>query len=67
MAQKHPFALRMAKRAINQTLDIQGFTSAVEAAFPLHQLGHGRAITESGYPVLVGLDGMKEQVARQDA
>jgi enoyl-CoA hydratase len=67
IAQKHPFALRMAKRAVNQTLDIQGFTSAVQAAFDLHQLGHGHAITESGYPVLVGLDAMKERVARQDA
>ena len=64
IAQKHPFALRMAKRAVNQTLDIQGFTSAVQAVFDIHQLGHAHAISETGYPVLVGLDGMKSEVAR---
>jgi enoyl-CoA hydratase len=64
IAQKHPFALRMAKRAVNQTLDIQGFTAAVQAVFDIHQLGHGHAISESGWPVLMGLDGMKGEVAR---
>jgi enoyl-CoA hydratase len=63
IAQKHPFALRMAKRAVNQTLDIQGFTSAVQAVFDIHQLGHGNALSETGWPVLVGLDGMKGEVA----
>ncbi len=63
IAQKHPFALRMAKRAVNQTLDIQGFTAAVQAVFDIHQLGHGNAISETGWPVLVGLDGMKGEVA----
>ena len=63
IATMHPFALRMAKRAVNQTLDVQGFTTAVQAVFDIHQLGHGHAITESGYPVLVGLDGMKTAIA----
>lgn len=63
IAQKHPFALRMAKRAVNQTLDIQGFTAAVQAVFDIHQLGHGNALSETGWPVLVGLDGMKGEVA----
>lgn len=64
IAQKHPFALRMAKRAVNQTLDVQGFTTAVQAIFDVHSLGHGNALSESGWPVLVGLDAMKEQVTR---
>jgi hypothetical protein len=53
----------MAKRAVNQTLDIQGFTAAVQAVFDIHQLGHAHAISETGYPVLIGLDGMKSEVA----
>ena len=65
VAQKHPFALKMAKRAVNQTLDIQGFTAAVQAVFDIHQLGHGHAMSETGWPVLMGLDGMKGEVARK--
>ena len=53
----------MAKRAVNQTLDIQGFTNAVQAVFDIHTLGHGHAMTECGYPVLVGLDEMKNEIA----
>ena len=59
IARMHPFALRMAKRAVNQTLDTQGFTTAVQSVFDIHSLGHGHAISETGFPVLVGLDGMK--------
>ena len=63
IAKKHPWALRMAKRAVNQTLDVQGFTTAIQAVFDIHQLGHGHAITETGYPVLVGLEAMKGEIA----
>jgi enoyl-CoA hydratase/carnithine racemase len=63
IAQQHPFALRMAKRAVNQTLDVQGFTTAVQAVFDVHQLGHGNAIAECGWPVFVDLDRMKGEVA----
>jgi enoyl-CoA hydratase len=59
IAQMNPFALRMAKRAVNQTLDIQGFSTAVQAVFDAHQLGHGNALVETGWPVLARLDGMK--------
>ncbi|WP_413468128.1 enoyl-CoA hydratase [Mycobacterium sp. RTGN4] len=62
IARMHPFALRMAKRAVNQTLDVQGFTTAVQAVFDIHQLGHGNAMTETGWPALVGLDGMKDEI-----
>ncbi len=60
IAQRHPFGLRMAKRAVNQTLDVQGFTTAVQAVFDIHHLTHGNAWNESGYPVLAGLRGMKD-------
>lgn len=65
IAQKDAYALRMAKRAVNQTLDIQGFTNAVQAVFDVHTAGHGHAMSVSGWPVLVGLDGMRQINAGQ--
>ncbi len=65
IATQDAFALRMAKRAVNQTLDVQGFTTAVQAVFDVHQIGHGHAISECGYPVLVGLDAMKGEIAQR--
>ena len=62
IATKHPFALRQAKRAVNQTLDVQGFYAAVQAVFDIHQTGHGHALSESGLPILMLLDDMKVQV-----
>ncbi len=67
IAQHHPYALRMAKRAVNHTLDVQGFTTAVNAVFDMHQLGHGNALTESGWPVLVDLEKMKVAQAAREA
>jgi enoyl-CoA hydratase/carnithine racemase len=66
IAQKHPFALRQAKRAVNQTLDVQGFYAAIQSVFDVHQTGHGHAISEAGFPVLMMLDGMKEQIKKTD-
>lgn len=65
IAGQDAFALRMAKRAVNQTSDIQGFTNAVQAVFDAHSLGHGNALSISGWPVLVGLDGMKSAVGKK--
>jgi enoyl-CoA hydratase/carnithine racemase len=64
IATKHPFALRQAKRAVNQTLDVQGFYAAVQAVFDIHQTGHGHALSESGLPILMLLDGMKEEASK---
>jgi enoyl-CoA hydratase/carnithine racemase len=64
IATKHPFALRQAKRAVNQTLDVQGFYAAIQAVFDVHQTGHGHALSESGLPVLMTLEGMKQEVAK---
>ncbi len=61
IATKHPFALRQAKRAVNQTLDVQGFYAAIQSIFDVHQTGHGHALSESGMPILMRLDGMKEE------
>ncbi|MEE2767959.1 MAG: enoyl-CoA hydratase [Actinomycetota bacterium] len=60
IAEMHPFALAQAKRAVNQTLDVQGFYSALQSVFDIHQTGHGNAMTVGDYPILVNLDQMKE-------
>ena len=65
IAQMHPFALRQAKRAVNQTLDVQGFYAAIQSVFDIHQTGHGNAISVSGYPVLTRLAEMKEHIKAQ--
>jgi enoyl-CoA hydratase len=65
IARMDPFGLRQAKRAVNQTLDVQGFYAAIQAVFDIHQTGHGNALSVSGYPVLTRLDGMKEKLKSQ--
>lgn len=42
IATKPAFALKLAKEAVNKTLDIQGQMNAIDAAFSLHQLGHNQ-------------------------
>jgi enoyl-CoA hydratase/carnithine racemase len=56
------FALRQAKRAVNQTLDVQGFYAAIQSVFDIHQTGHGNAMSVSGWPVLVNMDEMKANI-----
>jgi enoyl-CoA hydratase/carnithine racemase len=65
IAKRHPFALRQAKRAVNQTLDVQGFYAAIQSVFDIHQNGHGHALSESGLPILVTLDQMKGEIRKQ--
>ena len=64
IARMHPFALRQAKRAVNQTLDVMGFYAAVQSVFDIHQTGHGHALSESGLPILTLLDEMKTQLGK---
>ena len=62
IAKNDPFALRMAKRAVNHTLDVQGFTTALEACFDMHHFGHTRArVITGGMPSLAGLSSMKDK------
>lgn len=65
IAQMHPFALRQAKRAVNQTLDIQGFYAAIQSVFDIHHTGHGNALSVGGYPILIRADEMKERIKSQ--
>jgi enoyl-CoA hydratase/carnithine racemase len=62
IAAHDPFALLQAKRAVNQTLDVQGFSTAVQAAFDIHGVGHGAAISRTGKPTLTDLLTMKTNV-----
>ena len=59
IAEMHPFALAMAKRSVNQTLDIMGQYAALQAAFDTHALAHASALAQTGEPVLMGLSGLK--------
>lgn len=56
------FGLRQAKRAVNQTQDVQGFYAAIQSVFDIHQTGHGNALSVGGYPILVKLDEMKAKL-----
>ncbi len=42
IATKPAFALKLAKEAVNKTLDIQGQANAIDAAFYIHHLGHNQ-------------------------
>ena len=65
ISQFHPFALRQAKRAVNQTLDVMGQHAALQSAFDIHHTTHGNAISVTGYPVMATLDDMKDRVKEQ--
>lgn len=62
IAQMHPFALAQAKRAVNQTLDIMGFYTSLQAVFDIHATGHGHALSVSNAEsaILMTLEGMKK-------
>jgi enoyl-CoA hydratase len=66
IAQQDPFALLQAKRAVNQTLDVMGFTAALQSVFDIHEVGHGAAIARDGYPALMRLDGMKAAIQAEE-
>jgi enoyl-CoA hydratase len=40
IASAPPFAIKLVKRSLNRTADMQGFTNALEAHFGAHQLSH---------------------------
>jgi len=62
IAQQDAFALRMAKRAVNHTLDIQGYTNSIDSTFDMHHFGHTRArVVTGGMPSLAGLSSMKQR------
>jgi enoyl-CoA hydratase len=62
IAAMHPHALAMAKRAVNQTLDVMGQQAALQSCFDIHQLGHASAYAQAGRFVLAGVEGVKGKV-----
>ena len=81
IAQMSLSAARMAKEAVNQTMDNMGFYNALNACFTLHQLNHSHwaQVHENGFPVGLEEDGLpnwrtappivpavKDQVRAQD-
>ncbi|GAA4810850.1 enoyl-CoA hydratase [Streptomyces ziwulingensis] len=64
IARMPPFGLRQAKRAVNQTMDVQGFYAALQSVFDIHQTGHGNALSVDGFPILTRLDAMKQHIER---
>lgn len=49
IATKPAFALKLAKEAVNKTLDIQGQANAIDAAFSLHHLCHTQNFRQFGW------------------
>ena len=61
IAAQPAFALQMAKRAVNKTLEILGQYAATQAVFDSHWLGHANVVAQIRWPVLKGLDKMKKK------
>jgi enoyl-CoA hydratase len=61
IAQMHPHALAMAKRAVNQTMDIMGQSAALQSCFDIHQLGHASAYAQTGQFIVAGMDAVKKK------
>lgn len=47
IAQHDPFSLMMAKRVVNQTLDITGQAAALQAGFDIHEFQHAQRLAQS--------------------
>jgi enoyl-CoA hydratase len=43
-----PFALRMAKRSVNLTQDIQGYYTSIQAVFDMHMVNHAHTAAKIG-------------------
>jgi enoyl-CoA hydratase len=43
-----PWAVKLAKRAVNNAVDAMGFSNSIAANFDIHHLGHARAIAHTG-------------------
>ena len=50
IAANNPFAMRLAKEAVNKAQDLMGRKDAMDAAFSLHQIGHLQNMLVHGFP-----------------
>jgi len=67
IASKHAHGLLMAKQAVNQTLDAQGQSSALQNAYNLHALGHANAWVMEEQIVLAGLTEMAKANKKKES
>jgi enoyl-CoA hydratase len=69
IASMDPWAVRLAKRAINSAVDQMGFSNSIATNFDVHHLGHARAIAHTGgaTSVMANLAAMKAQQADRAA
>lgn len=63
VASMDPWAVRLAKRAINNAVDAMGFSQTIASNFDIHHLGHARAIAHTGgqTSVMADLAAMKSR------
>jgi enoyl-CoA hydratase len=61
VASMDPWAVRLAKRAVNGAVDAMGFSNSIQANFDIHHLGHARAIahTNGQTSIMADLAAMK--------
>jgi enoyl-CoA hydratase len=55
IAEMDPFALRMAKRAVNVTQDIQGLHASLQAVFDMHWVCHANTFAIRGHKIASGI------------
>jgi enoyl-CoA hydratase len=68
IATRPTMGLKLAKQAVNQSLDAQGQWTAIQAAFSLHQLGHSHSMQLHGQPFdPAGVDIIRNEARRQSA
>ena len=68
IASMDPWAVRLAKRAVNGAVDAMGFSNSIAANFDVHHLGHARAIarTRGATSVMADLAAMKSGAPRTE-
>ncbi len=67
IARQPAMGLKLAKQAVNQSLDAQGQWTAIQAAFSLHQLAHSHNMQLHGMPIdPAGVDIIREQSRAPD-
>jgi enoyl-CoA hydratase len=69
IAAMDPWAVRLAKRAVNGAVDAMGFSNSIAANFDIHHLGHARAIAHNKgvTSIMADLAAMKEASRNGDA
>lgn len=62
-----PWAVRLAKRAVNSAVDAMGFSQTIATNFDIHHLGHAHAIAHTGgtTSVMSDLAAMKARSSEQ--